>query len=268
MKIFQIATFSVLFSTTFLYGSWQDSIGSLLQNSNITQNKQGTTTASSLSTTDMNGALKQALNVGVEYAVQSLGAQNGCLNNSLVKIGLPKSLQTTADLVRKVGGDKYVDDLIVALNNSATQAAPKTAQIFANSISNMSIDDAKQILNGADDAATQYFRKSTTKQLQETILPIVEKSMSENSVAQYYAAFQKFYKNNAGVLKNDQVSGIANSLGFGSVLPTKEDEDLNSYVTNKAIDGLMIMIAQKEQAIRANPMMQSSSLIQKVFSAF
>ncbi len=269
MKKLTIAT-TIIACTTIANAGWQDSLGSILNNTVAKPTTTQATSSSStnLTNTDMTGALKQALNVGVDYAVNSLGAQNGYLNNPLVKIGLPESLQTTANLVRKVGGDKYVDDLILALNNAATAAAPKTAKIFADSITNMSINDAQKILSGPDNAATQYFRDSSTKQLQATITPIVKESMSQNSVAQYYSAFQSFYKNNAGALQNDQVTGIANSLGFGSVLPSKEDEDLDSYVTNKAIDGLMKMIEQKEQAIRANPMMQSSSLIQKVFSAF
>lgn len=268
MNKVKVIAISLMVSSS-LYAGWQDSLGLLLDNTKSLQSStQETSTTSNLSTTDMNSALKQALNVGVDYAIKNLGAQNGYLNNSLVKITLPKSLQTTANLVRKVGGDKYVDDLIVALNNAATQATPKTAKIFAEAISNMSIEDAQKILSGPDNAATQYFRDSSNKQLRDTILPIVEQSMSNNSVAKYYSAFQNFYKNNAGALQNDQVSSVANSLGFGSVLPSKEDEDLNSYVTNKAIDGLMTMIEQKEKSIRENPLMQSSSLIKKVFSAF
>ncbi|MEA1914976.1 MAG: DUF4197 domain-containing protein [Campylobacterota bacterium] len=272
MKTIKIFIIASALGATLASAGWQDSLGGLLENVQKTQTAPTKTTStnstSSLSNVDMNSALKQALNVGVDYAIKSLGAQNGYLNNPLAKIGLPKSLETTANLVRKVGGGKYVDDLILSLNNAATQAAPKTAKIFANSISNMGIDDAQKILAGSDNAATDYFRKTSTTQLQDTITPIVKQSMANNSVAKYYQAFQSFYKSNAGALKNDQVSSIANSLGFGSVLPSQKDEDLDAYVTNKSIDGLMTMIAQKEKAIRANPLMQSSSLIKKVFSAF
>jgi len=275
MKTVKILLATSLLGATMVNASWSDSLGSIMdkvQKVQETTSPKTTTSskssANALSSTDMNGALKQALNVGVDYAVKSLGAKNGYLNNSLVKIGLPKNLEKTASLVRKVGGGKYVDDLILSLNNAATQAAPKTAKIFSDSITKMSIDDAKKILSGGDDAATKYFKENTTKQLQATIAPIVKKSMENNSVAKYYKAFQSFYKSNAGVLKNDTVSALANSFGYGSALPSDKDEDLDGYVTNKAIDGLMIMIAQKEKAIRANPMMQSSSLIKKVFSAF
>ncbi len=224
--------------------------------------------ANSLSSTDMNGALKSALNMGVDYAVKSLGAKDGYLNNPLAKIGLPEDMQKAADLVKKVGGEKYVNDLVVAINSAATEAAPKTAQIFAKSISNMKIEDAKEILAGSDKAATDYFRKSSTKELQDTIAPIIKTSMENNSVAKYYDSFQSFYKSNAGALKNEYVSGAANMLGYGGMVPSDKDTDLNGFVTNKSIDGLMSMIQEKEKTIRSNPVAQNSDLIKKVFSAF
>jgi len=278
MRNIKILLATSLVGATIANASWTDSLGGLVETVQKVQKVQAQTTgttksatnlsSSNLSTTDMNGALKQALNMGVDYAVKTLGSKNGYLNNPIAKIGLPKNLEKTAALVRKAGGGKYVDDLVVALNNAATQAAPKTAKIFSDSITKMSIDDAKKILSGGDDAATNYFRAHTTKQLQDAIAPIVKKSMENNSVAKYYKLLQSFYKSNAGILKNDKVSALANSFGFGSALPSGEDEDLDAYVTNKSIDGLMSMIAQKEKSIRSNPLMQNSSLIKKVFSAF
>lgn len=222
----------------------------------------------SLSSTDMNGALKEALDKGVQYAIGALGKENGYLNNENTKIALPENLQKTADLVRKAGGDKYVDDLILAINNAATEAAPQTAAIFSKSISDMSIADAKNILAGSDNAATDYFRDTTTSDLQATIAPIIQKSMDNNEVAKYYATFQEFYKENAGVLKNEYVSGAAEMLGYGGLIPSEEDEDINSFITNKSIDGIMVMIQEQEKKIRDNPMMQNSELLGKVFSFF
>jgi len=256
----------LLFFLTISNAGWQDSLGSVLQS--VQTSTQSNKSTNSLSTPDMNSALKQALEVGVNYAVKSLGQKNGYLSNSLTKIELPSGLATTAELVKQVGGEKYINDLVLALNNAATEAAPKTAKIFTRSISNMSINDAQKILGGTDNAATEYFKRTTTSELRSMITPIVKNSMSNNSVATYYQAFQSFYKANAGLVKSSQIGSMANSFGLGSYLPSEKDEDLDSYVTNKAIDGLMVMISQKEKEIRANPMMQSSSLIQKVFSAF
>ncbi len=221
-----------------------------------------------LSTTDMNGALKEALNKGVTYAIDTLGKDNGYLDNPLTKIALPENLQKTADLVRKAGGGQYVDDLVLAINNAATEAAPKTAKIFANSISSMTIDDAKKILSGNDSAVTDYFRSTTTSDLQATIAPIIEKSMDNNDVAKYYDMFQSFYKSNAGMFKNEYVTSAASMFGYSDMIPSGEDEDINQFVTNKSIDGIMAMIQEQEKKIRENPLTQNNELIGKVFSAF
>ncbi|MDQ7046007.1 MAG: DUF4197 domain-containing protein [Sulfurimonas sp.] len=256
------------------FDSVSDALSAVTDNTPIkTESKIETTSSASsimtsLSSNDMNGALKEALNKGVSYAIDALGQDNGYLDNPLAKIGLPKSMQTMADLVRKAGGDKYVDDLVLSINNAATEAAPKTAEIFAKSISSMSIEDAKKILLGSNGAATDYFRNTTTKDLQATISPIIEKSMQNNDVAKYYESFQSFYKENAGMLKNEYVSGAASMFGYGDMIPSDKDEDINAFVTNKSIDGIMVMIEEQEKKIRDNPLSQNSDLIGKVFSVF
>ena len=265
MKSMKIVVLALLFGLTFANASWQDSLGGVLEGIKKPTLEKS---SSDISTYDMNSALKQALSVGVNYAVKSLGKKNGYLNNPLTKIELPSSLATASKLLKSAGGEKYIDDLVLSLNSAATEAAPQTAKIFADSITNMSISDAKKILSSKEEAATEYFKKTTTTQLRQMIMPIVKKSMSNNSVATYYQAFQSFYKTNSGFIKDSEIGSLANSFGLGEYLPNQKDEDLDSYVTNRAIDGLMVMIAQKEKEIRANPMMQSSGLIQKVFSSF
>jgi hypothetical protein len=216
----------------------------------------------------MNSALKTALSKGVKFAVNNLSQDGGYLNNPLVKIPLPKSLQTSETLLRKVGGGKYVDDLIVSLNKAATTAAPKTADVLINTIQKMSITDAQNILAGADNAATEYFKTNSSQELAAVIKPIIKDSMSEADVAKYYQMFQSFYKSNSGVLQNKSVSSLTKKFGLDSYLPSSKDEDLDGYVTNQAINGLMTMIAEKEKDIRDNPLMQNSDLLKKVFSAF
>jgi len=271
MKYIKIITSGFLLSATLLNAGFMDSLTDEIQQKILAKPELKSSAIlpkNDLSSTDMNGALKQALNNGVTYAINALGAKDGYLNNSLTKIALPQDMQKMADLVVKVGGRKYVDDLVLSLNNAATEAAPQTAKIFTKSISEMSIDDAKKILSGSSKAATEYFRATTTKDLQNTISPIVQKSMDENSVAKYYDSFQAFYKKNAGVLKNEYVSGAANMLGYGGLLPSDKESNLTGYVTNKSIDGIMVMIEEKEKEIRKNPLVQNSDLIGKVFSVF
>lgn len=272
MKYTKIIMSLAVISATSLNAGFMDTLNeglsSLDKSAVKTDKNKESSMLSSLSSTDMNGALKEALNKGVSYAIEALGKDNGYLNNSLTKIGLPSSLQKTADLVRKSGGDKYVDDLILAINNAATEAAPKTAAIFSKSISDMSIEDAKKILSGSDNAATEYFKNTTTKDLEATIAPIIQKSMDNNDVAKYYDTFQSFYKEHAGVLKNEYVSGAASMLGYGDLIPSEKDEDINEFITNKSIDGIMVMIQEEEKKIREHPLMQNNELIGKVFSVF
>ena len=92
--------------------------------------------------------------------------------------------------------------------------------------------------------------------------------MENNDVAKYYDTFQSFYKENSGMLENEYVSGAASMLGYGDVLPSEKDEDINSYITNKSIDGIMVMIQEQEKVIREHPLAQNNDLIGKVFSAF
>ena len=271
MHKIKIILLSTILVTTSVHANWQDQIGGLLETVQKVQSPSAQTSTTSsninLSNNDMSGALKEALSKGVKFAVADLGKNGGYLNNPLVKIPLPKSLHTSEKLIRKLGGGKYIDDLILSLNKAAEEAAPKTVDVFMNAIKKMTITDAKSILAGADDSATEYFRKNSNAELTSVIAPIVEKSMANNDVSKYYGAFQSFYKKNSGALQNESVSALTSKFGLDAYLPNQKDEDLSSFVTNKSIDGLMSMIAQKEKGIRDNPLMRNSDLLQKVFGA-
>ena len=114
---------------------------------------------SQLSQSEVAAGLKEALAQGVETAIKSLGRTDGYLGNDLVRIPMPDYLDTLAQGVRAIGGDAYVDEFITTMNRAAEKAVPEAAKIFANAIRQMSIEDAKQILAGPDDAATQYFQR-------------------------------------------------------------------------------------------------------------
>ena len=231
-----------------------------------TQKSQTPSSTSNLSDSVVTDGLKQALKIGVDYGVKELSTKNGYLNNKNAKIPLPKNLSKAESLIRKVGGQKVADDLIQSMNNAATQAAPKTASIFVDAVEKMNIEDAKKILAGGDDAATNYFENKTSAALTKMIKPIVAQSMKENNVAQYYDTFNNLYKTNfkAGI-ENSQLFGMAKSFGADGYLPSASDEGLDDYVTKKAIEGLFTMIASKESAIRKNPVDQTTSLLKSVF---
>ncbi len=232
----------------------------------VTNNSNSGGIVSGLDNSTVASGLKEALKKGVKYAVNTLGKDNGYLNNSLVKIPLPENLAKAEKLVRKFGGDKIADNLISSMNKAASDAAPKTADIFMKAISKMSLTDAKKILAGKKDAATEYFKTHTSKSLEKMISPIVNKSMQDNSVAKYYDTFNGYYKNyGAKYVKNSGVASLAKSFGADSYLPSEKDENLNKYVTDRAIDGLFKMIAQKEADIRDNPVARTTDLLKKVF---
>jgi len=221
--------------------------------------------SSSLSDSTVTSGLKETLNLGVDYALKELSKDGGYFNNALVKIALPQNLQTAEKVVRKAGGNKIADDLIASMNKAATQAVPKTATIFADTIKSMKMEDVQKILTGGEDATTQYFKAHTTKNLTKAIEPIVEKTMQENSVASYYNSFNNYYKEyGKSYVDNSAVMGYAKQFGVDSYLP-RSDEDLNSYVTSQAINGLFKMIATKEAEIRKNPAAQTTSLLKQLF---
>jgi len=272
MNKFSIVTV-ILLSTTmvqgFDFGSVLNTATQTLQNSNskTTNSKHTTTSAtSSLSNATVANGLKSALSNGVSYAISNLSKSGGYLDNSLVKIPLPKNLSKAETIVRKAGGGKYADNLITSMNTAASKAVPKTAVIFADAIKKMSLDDAKKILAGGDDAATQYFKNSSSKSLQNAIKPIIQDTMKENKVASYYSSFNEYYKKYAkGLVDSSGAMSMAKSFGVDEYLPSSSDEKLDDYVTKKAIDGLFKMIASKEEDIRKNPLAQTTSLLKQVF---
>lgn len=264
MKKISIAAAIVLSSTI----AFSFDLGSITKSvmDNVTKSPSTTTTSSGLSNSTISSGLKEALKVGVDFAVKNLGANNGYLNNSLVKIPLPENLQKAEGLIRKAGGDKIANDLITSMNSAATKAAPKTAEIFVDAIDKMTLEDAQKILSGNENAATDYFKENTTSSLKKMITPIIQEAMKQNQVAGYYDAFNGYYKQyGKGLVENSGVMGLAKNFGVDSYLPGSSDQNLDDYVTQNAINGLFKMIAEKEAAIRSNPLAQTTSLLKQVF---
>jgi len=256
-------------SQAFDFGSALGAASQALQENSTQKTKTTptkTTTTSSLSNTTVSNGLKEALSNGVSFAVKELSKDGGYLNNSAVKIPLPDNLAKAESLIRKAGGAKMADDLILSMNNAAAKAAPKTAIIFADAIKKMSLKDAKKILSGGNEAATDYFKSTSNDSLKKAIKPIVQESMKDNNVASYYDTVNEFYKNNVkGMVESTGVMSMAKSFGADEYIPSASDTNLDDYVTQKALDGLFTMIASKETQIRKNPVAQTSSLLKQVF---
>jgi hypothetical protein len=200
-----------------------------------------------LTNKDAVGGLKEALTQGAGKAVTALGKTDGFLGNPKVKIPLPSDLQKAENLMRSVGMGKYADELEVSMNRAAEAAVPQAKALLIDSIKKMSVEDAKGILTGGDDAATQYFRRTTSEPLTERFKPIVQKAMAKVKLAEKY----------------DKFAGKAAKLR----LIKEEDSHLDNYVTAKALDGLYLMIAEEEKAIRSDPIGAVGSLAKKVFGA-
>ncbi|MGD2118170.1 MAG: DUF4197 domain-containing protein [Chromatiales bacterium] len=200
-----------------------------------------------LSQQDIIDGLKQALEKGVGYAVDSLGQTDGFLGNAQVRIPMPDKLQQLEKLLRKLGQDEYADEFVQTMNRAAEQAVPLTRDILKQGVSQMTIEDAKNILNGPDDAATSYLRKTGGDLLREKIAPIVEAATQRTGVTRQY--------------KN-----LFNNLGFMGQFMNPDDYDIDRYVTDKTMDGLFTMIAEQEKQIRENPVERTTELLKRVFA--
>lgn len=202
---------------------------------------------SGLSSSEMNGGLKEALAVGAERAIKGLSREGGYFDDASVRIPLPGALKKTEKALRMLGKDKAVDEFLLTVNRAAEKAIPQASSIVGNAVRGMSIADAKTILTGPDDAATQYFREKTTPDLTAAMLPIVKRATESAGVT-------RAYKNMLGK------AGPASQLAGDKL-------DLDAYVTKKTLAGLFKKLAGEEAAIRSNPLARSSDLLKKVFGA-
>ncbi len=200
-----------------------------------------------LSNQDATGGLKDALIQASGAAVGKLGVTDGFFKNPKVKIPLPDSLKKVEKGMRMFGMGKQADELTLRMNRAAEAAVPEAKALLIDSVKKMSVQDAKNILTGGDDAATQYFRKTTSGPMAEKFLPIVKKATEDVQLAQQYNKFAE--------------------TGAKYGLVKKEQANLEQYVTQKALDGLYLMMAEEEKAIRKDPLGASTSLIKKVFGA-
>jgi hypothetical protein len=196
---------------------------------------------------EQSDSLKQALTQGAETAVRNLAKENGYLGNDKVRIPLPENLQKADRTLRRFGLGKYSDELITSMNRAAEAAVPEAKTLLIGAVKNMTVTDAKDILLGNNDAATQYFRRNTETALRTKFQPIVSQSMQKVRLAQTY----------------DRFAGKGVKLG----LVKQQDANLDDYITRKALDGLFLMMAEQEKEIRAHPLQAAGDLAKRVFSA-
>lgn len=202
---------------------------------------------SDLTNAEAGSGLKAALIQGADKAVSQLSVTDGFFGNKEVKIPLPDTLKKAERTMRMLGMGKHADELVLRMNRAAEAAVPEAKALLVDSVKKMSVEDAKSILTGGEDAATQYFKKTTSAPMAEKFLPIVKKATEDVQLVQQYNKFAQM-GSKVGLVKKDQVN-------------------LEQYVTQKTLDGVYLMMAKEEAAIRKDPVGQTSNLLKKVFGA-
>jgi Protein of unknown function (DUF4197) len=251
-----IAVLSCAFSS---HAGFFDKLGSIVTNSTTTPASNSVTASpalNALSQDQLVGGLKEALSNGLQHAVGQLGHDGGFLTNASVKIQMPDKLLVVEKTLRSLKQDKLADNFVATMNHAAEQAVPEAASAFADAVRQMSIDDAKTILTGSNDAATQFFRRTTSTNLFARFRPIVQKATASAGVT---SAYKKMTAAASGS-ENSLTKSLGGYLGSDAM-------DVDTYVTNKALDGLFKMVADEEAKIRANPAARTTDLLQKVFGA-
>lgn len=195
---------------------------------------------------EIGNALKQALEQATTKSTSQLSAVDGFFGNAAVKILFPPQAQKAERTLRGIGLNQLCDNVILSLNRAAEDAARQATPIFINAIKHMTLDDVSNILLGSQDAATQYFKRTTTADLAASFRPVIQVSLDKVGATKYYADAAKAY----------------NKVPFVS----KINPDLVDYATQKAIDGIFIQIAVEELNIRQNLHARPTALLQKVFS--
>ncbi len=201
--------------------------------------------STSLDTETLIRGLKQALEVGTQRAVENVSKTDGYFSNPQIKVPMPDTVETGAKLLRKFGMESVVDDFELSMNRAAEQAAPQATEYFLNALKAMSFEDAKRIYEGSDDAATNYFKDKTSADLESVFKPAIRSTMEKVGVTRYYQQL----------------------VDEASQYPLVGDMDLNleNHVTQKALEGLFLMLAEEEKKIRQDPVARSTDLLKQVF---
>lgn len=199
-----------------------------------------------VSDAEISSGLRQALQFGIDKEVTNLAKENGFFSNELVRIGLPPELQKVDKTLRDVGLEDLADEGLKVLNRAAEDAVSEAIPVFANAVTEITFADARNILLGADDAATQYLNNKTEQELYNRFNPIISTSLDKVGATQVWKNIIQKY----------------NSLPITSNV----NPDLPDYVTNEALEGVFLMIAQEEKDIRNTLSARTTELLRKVFA--
>lgn len=200
-----------------------------------------------LTTNEVAEGLKEALIKGISNGSDIASQLDGYFKNDAIKILFPPDVKKVEDKLRQMGLGGEVDKFVMTLNRGAEDAAKEAKPIFISAIRSMTIEDAWGILKGDQDAATQYLKRTTSAQLKEKFSPVIQNSLDKVNATKYYGDIVNTY----------------NKIPFTD----KVNPDLNDYATDKAIDGLFVMVANEEKNIRHDPLARTTDLLKRVFGA-
>ncbi len=190
--------------------------------------------------------IRQALEVATSRSVARVGRPGGYWKNPEIRIPLPERLRKPADLLRRMGFGRTVEDLERRMNRAAEAAAPKAKPIFVDAVRGLRLRDVRAIWKGPEDAATRYFRRHTEARLIEVFRPIVHRELEHAGAVRAWRAFADRFR----------------SL---PLVGHRLKDDLDGYVTRKALDGLFAMLAREEARIRKDPAARTTELLKRVF---
>lgn len=200
-----------------------------------------------LSSGEIARGLKQALSIGSQNVVGQLGRVDGFNADPVAHIPLPRGLEKVRNVARKVGLSGEFDNLETRINRAAERATPQAKKLFLSAISSMTLEDAKGILSGPDDSATQYFRRAMGGDLSDAMRPIIDNSLSQVGAVRSFNSLLASYRK--------------------IPLAPPIEADLTDHVLDEGINGIFHYIALEEKAIREDPLKRTTELLQRVFGS-
>jgi hypothetical protein len=203
--------------------------------------------AAKLTQDDAAHALRTTLERGAHGAVDLLARSDGFLGNPKVRITLPGHMNDAAKWMARLGQHKRVDELVIAMNRAAEAAVPKARPLLMAAVRSLNLQDARAIVSGGERSATEFFARKTREPLGREFLPIVTQATEKVSLSAKY----------------NKVASKASSLG----LVDPGEANLEQYVTDKALDGLYLVIGEEERKIRQDPVATGSAILKKVFGS-
>lgn len=216
----------------------------------VSTNGSGDTLAPSLTNGEVIQGLKEALTVGIKNGASMASATDGFFKNSAIKLPFPPDAIALKDKAIEWGLQGKVDEIVLTLNRAAEEASKKAAPIFVDAITNMSISDGFAILNGSDSAATMYLKDKTTSPLTTAFKPVVKDAIETVKLTSYWNPVATKYNNWAPLFGKDKV-----------------EADLDTYVTDRGIQGLFFLVKEEEKKIRLNPAARVTDILKKVFGS-